>query len=1798
MADEPDVPVDEAAEAQAARDAAAARVQRRPPQEQAQPAQPSGFDPKAFLQEHEPKPFDPAAFIKQHEPQRSWSSVPLEAVKNIPSSAVEFGKAVVQPILHPIETAQNLGALGGGVLQHLGLMKGDEYKGQASAVGKYLMDRYTTEAGIKEALATDPVGIAADLSMILSGGGTAAARLPGIAGKAGQVAATAGRLVDPLTPAIGAAKLAGQGVGRIGAEAAGISTHVGSEPYIQAAKAGYEGGQGAQAFREHITGRAPMAEPVAEAQKAVEGLRKKRGTDYRAAQAQVALDKTILDFNKVDQALVDSTTVQTFNGVPIDSGRVQKTRSEIAQAIQTWKMYPPDQFHTPAGLDALKKQIDGIRQSTDWGTPERVVADGAVRSLRNTVIDQMGAIPGSQTYVKMLKGYNEASDQLRAIEKELSLPGDKAKLNIDTALRKLQSTLRNNVNTSFGRRQELAQFLVDNGAPHLMAKLAGQALNPLAPRGLGRFAVDVTGKMGALMFAGGALHIPGAVAAAVPSVLASSPRVMGEATYWGGRGAGLANRAGRAAGRYVPRGTAYQAGRASNVVEEGDDNKPNVVVIGRKHGGAVRPLGREGIQARNKERAAKARERSSLARGAAQAKRKVKYAEGGFVPTPRPRPAWQQPRVWQPEDELQEGQHDFTARGSTEGYYSQRGQPLGSLEHPDVSYFRHNMPNVSPSVPGNERLGELTPLERRLNLNPLEQDYRRSFGAPATKDEPEDKPYPVHADGGQVAYPIGSPEFKEEVARGLAKNQDTIARAQEFYPRVPLNDKAWEGFLNDAPQSLNIEDRRGLRGAFRKAEGGPIRMAHHEQSETIQNDKGEWVNVYGKKTPRAGQQLPDTPSYPRVEDAVDAARRRSEEHGREHPDHEGFAGGGRVNDDSSKVSKKSVNYSKGMPKAHCSICTHWRHGKCTEVQGKIWHSMWCELFKRAQKYQEGGHVAEEEDPLEAEKRRRNVPGGLSATAGPTVTSTTPVQDIPAPKVNSQGETFPTYALKEIGKSLISLPERATKESGDLQRRGEYAGSHEDLPSFGGSGGMPVGTEAALSLYGANAPFPKPGIGIFGGRGGKTANLEKLQQAEKMQGEGVPHADVRKETGWEFGAEGQPKYEMTDENTYIRPKALAQQPQPRGTTTLEEFIHHPEYFQDYPHLANLPVEFDIRPGVKERGGIAIGPNDKPVKIIVQAPDVATARSVVLHEMQHGVQQAEGFASGANPSDLPINPHQLTYLTKEAAQAQGYDWYKLTPDIQRQMEAEMRHMMYRAYAGETEARNVQTRADLGYKDRQDVPSWITEDVDRMDQLLPRGPGDVAGAHGNPFKDPKVYKSEQAPPKHALKNMPIPLGQHPTTNPRKILKETKAGGYSVHTPTGVRPTEGLMMGIYRNTDPRNLVVEGTPSLADVRKHGERNIQALQKPERHYGTWKDPESGITYFDVSQRFPTPSIRKATKFGERTGQISGYNIGKGESFPVGNWEKFIRDPEFHARITEQAQRGGDYLSQFPTREWWDMRGGPFENVYGTQNMPQTAGFTASTAPNTKPIENLQHASEYMRRHIRGEPVVQPEWRAPEGLMSLAPGRKMPLEQSRIANLRKSAAGNLSELSRRKVRSEALAMMGDPRAVVLDRHWARIGEAPERGIYTDVQEGVISSVPRKGRLSPYEIMENEVAMVADRLGRDPRDFSADAWTGIRETIRTTSELYGQKFRGAAIQGESKSYADHFVDLIQRKAGHMRMSVNELERRLRAGDVSLLSQMLAMPTIASAYSYWLMDQVQGQEQTAPASSAGNRAKPVTL
>ena len=146
-----------------------------------------------------------------------------------------------------------------------------------------------------------------------------------------------------------------------------------------------------------------------------------------------------------------------------------------------------------------------------------------------------------------MRGYAEASDNINEMRRTLSI-NDKA--STDTTLRKLQSVMRNNVNTNYGQRQVLAEQLAQH-QPNIMPALAGQALNSWEPRGLAR--------MGANVSAVGSLMTNPMALAGLPL---ASPRLVGEAAY------GLGNSARRIREirdmiDRISRGTARPVGRTA-----------------------------------------------------------------------------------------------------------------------------------------------------------------------------------------------------------------------------------------------------------------------------------------------------------------------------------------------------------------------------------------------------------------------------------------------------------------------------------------------------------------------------------------------------------------------------------------------------------------------------------------------------------------------------------------------------------------------------------------------------------------------------------------------------------------------------------------------------------------------------------------------------------------------------------------------------------------------------------------------------------------------------------------------------------------------------------------------------------------------------------------------------------------------------------------------------------------------------------------------------------------------------------
>lgn len=464
--------------------------------------------------------------------EKSWGDVATQAITNAPSSVGHLVGGIYQAVKHPLDTAKGVIDIGAGELQKVlpsglvnsvnaalpsGAQAAEDARNKAGAVNQFYANRYGSVEGIKNALATDPAGVAADAATVLTAGGGIASKIPGLA-KAGNALVTAGKAIDPINAMVNAGAKMAPMVGRAAANAiGGLGTHTGGESIKAATRAGYEGGQKAAEFADNMRGNVPMESVLDNAKAALNNMRLQKSAEYRAGMSGVSADKTVLDFAPIDQALNDAMQVSTFKGKSINRSAAD-IQKKISDVVSEWRAENPAEFHTAEGLDALKRTIGDIRDSAEYGTPSRVVADRVYNAVKDQIVKQ------APKYANVMKDYEKASSLVNEIERSLSLGKKSA---ADTAMRKLQSLTRNNVNTNYGNRLDLARELEQAGAPNLLSNLSGQALNSWSPRGLGN------------LVAGGAAA--GGVMTANPSALgiiaAQSPRAMGEAAFATGRAA-------------------------------------------------------------------------------------------------------------------------------------------------------------------------------------------------------------------------------------------------------------------------------------------------------------------------------------------------------------------------------------------------------------------------------------------------------------------------------------------------------------------------------------------------------------------------------------------------------------------------------------------------------------------------------------------------------------------------------------------------------------------------------------------------------------------------------------------------------------------------------------------------------------------------------------------------------------------------------------------------------------------------------------------------------------------------------------------------------------------------------------------------------------------------------------------------------------------------------------------------------------------------------------------------------------
>lgn len=334
-----------------------------------------------------------------------------------------------------------------------------------------------------------------------------------------------GTAIGTAIPVVGRGIQAAGGAIRRGL---GLTTGAGEESIAQALRAGREGNQ---AFLQNIRGDVSAMDVLDQAKDALANMRATRSQAYRQGiqstmpSAEIVAGKALpkaptkLDFAPIAGSLdnvVESLKVKTPTGSQFKIGSAELNKiEELQDVVKTWQK--DTSLHTAEGLDALKQRLDALYPDS----PAQKQVQRAVTSVRNTVKDTI--VAQDKNYAKTMKAYEESLGLEREIERALSLGNRSA---ADTAIRKLQSLTRNNANTNYGYRMELAKALQQQGGEDLMPALAGQALSSFTPRGL-------AGQGAALgIGAGGALTVNPMALAALPL---TSPRLVGMGAYGLGR---------------------------------------------------------------------------------------------------------------------------------------------------------------------------------------------------------------------------------------------------------------------------------------------------------------------------------------------------------------------------------------------------------------------------------------------------------------------------------------------------------------------------------------------------------------------------------------------------------------------------------------------------------------------------------------------------------------------------------------------------------------------------------------------------------------------------------------------------------------------------------------------------------------------------------------------------------------------------------------------------------------------------------------------------------------------------------------------------------------------------------------------------------------------------------------------------------------------------------------------------------------------------------------------------------------
>lgn len=637
--------------------------------------------------------------------------------------------------------------------------------------------------------------------------------------------------------------------------------------------------------------------------------------------------------------------------------------------------------------------------------------------------------------------------------------------------------------------------------------------------------------------------------------------------------------------------------------------------------------------------------------------------------------------------------------------------------------------------------------------------------------------------------------------------------------------------------------------------------------------------------------------------------------------------------------------------------------------------------------------------------------------------------------------------------------------------------------------------AALAPMGAMLPKPTSSLGVFGGRLAKTADLNRLYDAEKMtQAEASPRK-IWNKTGWFKGVDDKWRFEIDDSKSGLAPTAM------ESTQQLPLQYRHPELYQAYPELTKstmgiTPLEKGIRSQyIRDNPGVP--------HFDIQAPAAGDwMRSATLHELQHGVQDIEGFTPGGSPQMFapgsPMNSH-------------------VRP-------GESLYDAYQRIAGEMEARRVQARADLQPKERSLMHPWWGDEYEPTDQIALND--EMRGNVNNWWNDLNNAQRK------AIFKLDVDKPLSPAPGYGNTLKRAWSN-----------PDEAAPLGLLAAAGQEHAGVPDLPSAAKTPYLNtnptpgpgrlENLVDEFSQPREgmpstlDYNSYLNPEP--TTIGIPHDWPAPTLMPARDLNQPLKNLTHYQT--------------------RNRLEQQAMPN---LFEGPTglqNPWYypDPLLKKWEEIYG-EHAPEELGrfldFNAAVSPLTEVGQGIREASKAYKVYNEGKPFDQ---------YTLGPDLAGPAKGNKLNLARDVAVGNpFNPVTAPKVANFQANLRG---AGSKEASYTPEGERANTPITLD-------SVMAK--TWPYRTKEGNQALfkkasygagvgaghdLAERMGGVPgADWQAAVWQGHQKNLHADTS-YGARY--------NDSFARQVETAVQQKAARDGIDQNLLWDQLIRGKTDLFS-----------------------------------------